>query len=296
MSSICLCSPAKINLTLDVLGKREDHYHEVEMILQTIALYDVLHLSTTTQKGFFFTCNHPHVPLDGTNLAVQAAEILFQAFQLPGGLTIHLEKEIPVAAGLGGGSGNAAAVLKGITQLYSLPVTAGDLISFASQLGSDVPFFLQGGTTLCLGRGTELYPLSPLPEIPIFLIILPLHLATPAVYQALKGEEQGRKRWTGAAKKAVMDRDLSLLKKNLGNDLAPSARRLAPLLDRSMGILEKEGFTPHLSGSGPAFFFLSGPEPENQKKRLYELLGPRVQIIETCTTPQGIVEKMGRKV
>lgn len=291
MPSFRFVSPAKINLTLDVIRKRADHYHEVEMIMQTIALYDVLHLSTTREEGIFFTCPQTHVPLDGTNLVVKAAEMVFDSFKLPGGIKIHLEKRIPVAAGLGGGSGNGAAVLKALTQIYSLPVQEEELLGFASRLGSDVPFFIKGGTSLCRGRGTDLYPLPPLPDIPLFLVVPPLHLKTPLVYRELQEEEKGRRLWTKQAMQAVIEGDLPLLEKNLGNDLTSPARRMVPSLDRMMEKLTGEGLTPHLTGSGPTLFLLPKEGVNGIEERLNQLLGPRIQIIKTCTTHRGIVEK-----
>lgn len=292
MPSLQLLSPAKINITLDVLKRREDSFHEVEMILQSIALYDEIRLSTTSKRGISFHCSHPHLQDRETNLAYRAAELLSKEYPLPEGLSIHLTKKIPIAAGLGGGSSNGAAVLLGMAYLYSLPLKEGDLLTLAASLGSDVPFFLKGGTILCKGRGTDLYPLSPLPPRPLLLIVPPIRLSTPAVYGELREEEKGRRLWTKRVYEAIERGDLSFVHR-VGNDLEGPARRLNPSLNRIKEILEREGLKPHLSGSGPTLFLFLKKRDPMLKKRLTSLLGPEVLLMSTSTTDGGIVDKQG---
>lgn len=295
MASLQLFSPAKINITLDVLKKREDSFHEVEMILQTIALYDSIQLAITKERGIFFKSSHPNLRDRETNLAFRAAKILFEKYQLPGGLSIHLTKEIPIAAGLGGGSSNGAAVLLGIRQLYSLPLEEEELLFLAASLGSDVPFFLKGGAILCRGRGEKLSPLSPLPSLPLLLLVPPIGLSTPLVYGELREEEKGRRLWTERAFKAMEKGDLSFLD-SLGNDLEGPARRLSPSLNALKETLEKEGLNPYLSGSGPSLFLFLKEEGSALKRRLSSLLGPEVLLMEASTTAQGIIDNQGREV
>lgn len=295
MSSLHLYSYAKINLTLDVIRKREDSYHEVEMIMQSIHLYDTIHLSTTKERGIFFHCSHPDLKERETNLAYRAAELLFQRASLPGGLVIHLKKKIPIAAGLGGGSSNAAAVLEGMTQLYSLTLTKDELSSMAASLGSDVPFFLEGGTMLCKGRGTDLYPLTPLPPMPLLLVVLPVGLKTPRVYSELRKEEKGRRLWTRGVYEAIEKGDFSFMDR-LGNDLEAPARRMSPYLTKMMDRLQEEGLRPYLSGSGPTLFLFPKKEEERLKERLSSLVGSGNHIICTSTSTKGIALNHGRMV
>jgi 4-diphosphocytidyl-2-C-methyl-D-erythritol kinase len=157
--TICLKSYAKINWTLDVLFKREDGYHELRTIYQTVSLYDTLRL-TETPGAIEIACDDERVPLDESNLAHKAAVRLREAARLTAGARIEIAKRIPVAAGLGGGSSNAAAALVGLARLWRVQLGERELLAIAASLGSDVPLFLIGGTVLGIGRGEEVYPLE----------------------------------------------------------------------------------------------------------------------------------------
>jgi len=152
-------SYAKINWTLDVLFKREDGFHELRTIYQTVSLHDTLAI-TDTDGPIEIGCDDPRVPCDETNLAFKAAEFLREATQVSRGARIEIEKRIPVAAGLGGGSSNAAATLLALIKLWQVEVDERALLRIAASLGSDVPFFLMGGTALGVGRGEEVYPIE----------------------------------------------------------------------------------------------------------------------------------------
>src|SRR5262245_16736943 len=159
LRAIALRSYAKINLGLHVLGKRPDGYHEVRTVLQTIGLHDRLILTRTRAKGVRFSSNEPGIdPTD--NLVTRAIELFQRKSRVSGGLSVKLEKAIPLGAGLGGGSSNAAATLLGLARLFRLDFHRSDLVHWAGQLGSDVPFFLLGGTALGIGRGSEVYPIE----------------------------------------------------------------------------------------------------------------------------------------
>jgi 4-diphosphocytidyl-2-C-methyl-D-erythritol kinase len=168
MQACSLLARAKINLYLEILGKRSDGYHELAMVLQSIDLADRLHLQLTG-SGITLRCDHPEVPLDSTNLAYRAAELLQEECHCSGGVAILIQKRIPVAAGLAGGSTDAAAVLVGLNQLWGLGLTTADLQELAARLGSDVPFCINGGTQLATGRGEVLEPLEDLQQLPILL-------------------------------------------------------------------------------------------------------------------------------
>ena len=153
-----LRSFAKINLGLEVMGLRQDGYHELRTLFQTIDLHDDIVLRPRT-RGIVVRCDHPQVPLDGSNLAVRAAEALKHYGRVGGGVEITITKRVPVGGGLGGGSSNAAAVLLGLDRLWRLGLGPSGLHPLARRLGADVPFFLIGGTALGLARGDEVYPL-----------------------------------------------------------------------------------------------------------------------------------------
>ncbi|HKP85100.1 MAG TPA: 4-(cytidine 5'-diphospho)-2-C-methyl-D-erythritol kinase [Blastocatellia bacterium] len=152
-------SYAKINWTLDVLFKREDGYHEIRTIYQTVSLHDRLRLSETA-GALEISCDDERVPIGETNLAHKAARLLRDAAGVKAGARIEIEKRIPVAAGLGGGSSNAAATLLGLARLWRVELTEREMFDLAASLGSDVPFFLIGGTALGVGRGEEVYPIE----------------------------------------------------------------------------------------------------------------------------------------
>jgi 4-diphosphocytidyl-2-C-methyl-D-erythritol kinase len=160
MAELSVCSPAKINLHLEVLGLRPDGFHELAMVMQTIELFDVLRLAPTADARITLHCDHPDLPTDGSNLIVRAAELLRSRSGLPElGAEIQLHKRIPIGAGLAGGSSNGAAALHGLNVLWGLGFTLGELEAMAAELGSDMPYCLAGGTQLCFGRGERLEPL-----------------------------------------------------------------------------------------------------------------------------------------
>ena len=181
---IALRSYAKINLGLHILGKRSDDFHEVRSVLQTVALHDRLILTRKRSPGIQFTSNEPGIdPAD--NLVLRAIEVLKRQTGVSGGLTAKLEKSIPLGSGLGGGSSNAAATLLGLARLFRLDLRGSDLLHWAGQLGSDVPFFLVGGTALGIGRGSEVYPLEELPKRHVLLAVPSHGVSTAEAYGRL---------------------------------------------------------------------------------------------------------------
>src|SRR5499426_193631 len=164
--TLTLPSFAKINWTLEILGKRPDGYHEVRTLLQTVSLADELTFELTGQ-GITVHCDHPEVPCDETNLAYRAAKLLGDFTGAGHGVRIRIAKRLPVAAGLGGGSGNAAVTLLALQKLWEVQVGPRDLFGIAAKLGADVPFFLIGGTCLGVGRGDEVYPLEDVIKMPL---------------------------------------------------------------------------------------------------------------------------------
>jgi 4-diphosphocytidyl-2-C-methyl-D-erythritol kinase len=183
-SSLQVKSYAKINWSLDVLFKREDGFHELRTIYQTISLYDHLRLIETS-GAIEIACNDTRVPTDETNLAHKAATLLRQATGATRGARIEIEKLIPVAAGLGGGSSNAAATLIGLIRLWRLEIQERELVEIAMNLGSDVPFFLVGGTALGVGRGEVIYPIEQVRCEHLLLVNPGFAVSTAAVYGKL---------------------------------------------------------------------------------------------------------------
>lgn len=183
---LTLQAPAKINLTLEILGKRQDGYHEVRSVLQTIGLYDTLHLDTS--KKTVITSAFPG--FDGpASLIARAVEKIQKAARVKKNVTIHVEKQIPLFSGLGGDSSGAAAVLKGLTQLWDLDLTRLRLIELAAELGSDVPFFLDGGTALAEGRGEKIQQLPSFPRRWVVIVMpkVPVQAGkTAQMYASLK--------------------------------------------------------------------------------------------------------------
>jgi 4-diphosphocytidyl-2-C-methyl-D-erythritol kinase len=173
---LTLPSFAKINWTLEILGKRPDGYHEVRTLLQTVSVADELTFELT-ERGISVLCDHPDVPCDETNLAYRAAKSLGDFTGIDKGVRIRIVKRLPVAAGLGGGSGNGAVTLIALQRLWDIQVEPRDLFKLAAKLGADAPFFLIGGTCLGVGRGDEVYPLADINEE--FLLLVNPGIAVP---------------------------------------------------------------------------------------------------------------------
>lgn len=193
MRSYSLIAPAKINLYLEIIGDRPDGYHELVMVLQSIALADEVHIRAIGSDVIRVHCDDPTVPQDDNNLAYKAAALMQQqfpdAYAQWGGVEIDIEKHIPVGAGLAGGSANAAAVIVGVNLLWQLGLTQLELQDLAAQLGSDIPFCVRGGTALATGRGEWL---DPLPSLPAGHLVLAkyrdLPIATPWAYRTYRQE------------------------------------------------------------------------------------------------------------
>ncbi len=264
MSCVTLAAAAKINLYLRILGPRTDGYHEVAMVLQSVNLRDVIHLTTQSRKEFVITCDHPQVPTDGTNLAVQAARLLAEQFPHQAtGLTIHIEKHIPVAAGLAGGSSNGAAVLVGLNHLWGLGLTLAELQALAARLGSDMPFCVQGGTALGTGRGEILEPLPPLTGGAVVLAkFTNLSISTPWAYRTY-GENFSHSFALATGQESdhfvqiLASHSLAEIASHLHNDFESVVLPAYPQIQElKQGLLNTGALGSLLSGSGPTVFAL----------------------------------------
>ncbi|NLX91585.1 MAG: 4-(cytidine 5'-diphospho)-2-C-methyl-D-erythritol kinase [Firmicutes bacterium] len=258
-------SHAKINLTLEVLYRRPDGFHQIETVLQELELADSLYLEELPDGRIELFCDHPLLPADQGNLAFKAA-VCFQEYAPGRGVQIRLHKRIPIAAGLGGGSSNAAAVLKGLQILWGVPLKKELLFKMAADLGSDVSFFLCGGTALATGRGEQIRPLPPLPRAKV-LLVSPANLMLSAgrVYGALvPGKQAGKNKTRELVKALEEEREESLLSR-LPDLLINDLEEAAFSLDHKILLLKEKlrknyGFTALLSGSGPTVFALSYDE------------------------------------
>ena len=171
MKTLVKPSGCKINLLLNILGRRPDGFHDLETILQPVPLFDEIELSRNG-SGIQLTTDHPSLPCDDSNLMTKAARSFFETAGIVPAVTLHLTKRIPMEAGLGGGSANAAITLLGLNELFDAPLTAGQLHEVAARLGSDVPFFLQGNPALGTGRGERIEPLAPFPALDGLTLVL----------------------------------------------------------------------------------------------------------------------------
>jgi len=185
---ITIKARAKINLVLDVIGKREDGYHELRMIMQTVYLHDLLVLKRTDKYPLKLVCNSA-LPVDERNLVYKAALYFKNTYKLTGGLFISLRKNIPISAGLAGGSSDCAAVISGINRMYNLGLSLSELMDIAVKFGADVPFCLLGGTVLAEGKGEIITPLSPHPSVTVVIAKPPMAISTSAVFKAFDSIE-----------------------------------------------------------------------------------------------------------
>ena len=261
-------TPAKINLSLDILARREDGYHELQSVVHCIGLFDTISLDMTGSAGLSFRCSDPNLSGDD-NLCLQAARAWFQAAKsLEGkrsyfpGVRITLDKKIPVGAGLGGGSGNAAATLLALNEYSDSPLPESQLHEIAATLGADVPLFLKGGCALLEGIGERL---STLPSLDgwVVLICPDQHASTPAVYRRFDEMNADSQRSTPAMLEAVRARNLKMVGAHLKNDLQMAAQSLGIDAQLPMKLLKKHGaIGACLSGSGAASFGLFASQNE----------------------------------
>lgn len=255
-SSYLVQSYAKINLTLDVLGRRPDGYCELATVMQTIDLYDTLRLTATHDGQVSVNCTQPELST-ADNLVVRAAQAIRERLSLPQGVAIELQKRVPVAAGLGGGSSNAAAVLLALQRWWHLPLSTEDVLDIAASLGSDVPFFLQGGLALCEGRGERLTPMAAnWPTSMSWLLLLKpaIGVSTAAVYSSLPARDFTDGTATRAVWKAMQGSEAFPLDA-LHNSLERGVLEQYPEVAQARAALLQAGASRvRLSGSGPTLF------------------------------------------
>ena len=246
---------AKINLGLDILRKREDGYHEVRMIMQTIQMYDVLKMKKVKKPGISLSVNYPYIPSDERNLVYKAAKLLMDEFQVKEGVDICLEKFIPVAAGMAGGSSNAAAVLFGMNRMFSLGLSQKELMERGVKLGADVPYCIMRGTVLAEGIGEILTPLSPMPKCYVLIAKPAISVSTKMVYEKLDSHEIEDHPDIDGILAGLKAGDLKKVAGSMGNVLERVTVDAYPVIDQIKKMMIKEGaLNAMMSGSGPTVF------------------------------------------
>lgn len=247
----------KINLGLDVVRKREDGYHEVRMIMQTVSLYDTIELVIQDRPGIRVETNLPYLPVNEDNLVYRAAKLLMQEFRLRKGIWICLGKHIPVAAGMAGGSSDAAAVLYGMNRLFSLGLTTRELMERGVKLGADVPYCIMRGTALAEGIGEVLTALPPMPECRILIARPPVSVSTKWVYEKLKADEIPAHPDIDGMVEAIRRQELHGIAERMENVLETVTIPEYPVIEEIKTFMKAHGAVNALmSGSGPTVFGL----------------------------------------
>ena len=247
---------AKLNLTLDVLDRRPDGYHDLRSIMQTVSVRDDITLELDTHEPWRLECDREGIPTDETNLAWQAAELYLQELDKHvDGLGIHITKRIPAKAGLAGGSADAAAVLRALNRAFDAPLSLPALAELGARLGSDVPFCVLGGTALAEGRGERITQLPPAPQMTYVICKPELSLATPELYAQLDAAAIGERPNTTAMRAALQKGDLEQIGKQLCNVFEQVAIPAHPELNYIKSILMTYGaYGALMTGSGSAVF------------------------------------------
>ena len=272
MKRICFKAAAKINLSLDVTGKRPDGYHTLESIFQSVTVYDTIELTADAGEGITLSCDAPGVPCDERNLAWKAAKAFLDSTGIRQKVGISLHKAIPSGAGMGGGSADAAGVLWGLNELLETGLTNEQLREIGVKLGADVPFILLGGTALAKGIGEELTPLKPVEGLRLVIVKGEEGVSTPAAYKAVDALEN------------PPHPDAALLKKSCGN-LFEAAIDCADVTRAKRRLLECGADCAVMTGSGAAVF---GIFPEDMPEEIFaeavRTLGTEFVFAQACTT------------
>ena len=261
---------AKINLGLDVLGRREDGYHNVRMVMQTIYLYDNITIRRTKESGITLESNLYFLPNDEGNIAYKAAKLLMDEFQIQDGVHITLDKHIPVAAGLAGGSANAAAVLVGMNRMFSLGLSEEELMERGVNLGADVPYCVMRGTVLAEGIGEELTRLSALPKCYILIAKPGISVSTRTVYEKLDALSITEHPDIDGVIKGLENQDLKAIASSMGNVLEQVTVDAYPIIEKIKDVMKEQGaLNAMMSGSGPTVFGIFPDEQTALKCKEY---------------------------
>lgn len=246
---------AKINLGLDVLGRREDGYHELRMIMQTINMYDQLDMEISEEPGIRITTNLPYVPVNQNNLVYRAANMLMEEFQIKEGLTVDLQKMIPVAAGMAGGSSDAAAAFIGVNKLFHLGLSQEELMERAVKVGADVPYCIMRGTALAEGIGEKLTALPPVPPCYVLIGKPAVSVSTKMAYENLNLETIKKHPDIDGMILDIENGNLKKMTEKMANVFEPGIIREYPVIQEIKDFMEENGaLRAMMSGSGPTVF------------------------------------------
>lgn len=266
MDEITLKALAKINLGLDVVRRREDGYHEVRMIMQTIHLFDKLDIRKTTDAGISITSNLSYVPTNENNLVYKAGKLLMDEFDIKEGVSVHLQKRIPVAAGMAGGSSDAAAMLYGMNQIFDLGLSRRELMERGVKIGADVPYCLMRGTALAEGIGEKLTSLPPMVKCPVLIAKPAISVSTKFVYENLRLNEEMVHPDIDQLVEDIKNKDLQAIAGHMGNVLETVTIPEYPIIAQIKEQMMKSGaVNAMMSGSGPTVFGLFADDETARK-------------------------------
>lgn len=269
MDELNLKALAKINIGLDVLRKREDGYHDVKMIMQTVHIYDRIKIEKTKESGIQISTNLYYLPTNENNLIYKAAKLMMDEYGITEGIRVDLQKYIPVAAGMAGGSTDAAAILYGMNQMFDLNLSMETLMEHGVKIGADVPYCLMRGTALAEGIGEKLTALPPMPKCPILVAKPAAALSTKFVYENLKLDDASIHPDIDALIADIQADDLHAMANHMGNILESVVMPNYPEIKQLKDLMNANGaLNSMMSGSGPTVFGLY--ETQKDAKRAYE--------------------------
>ena len=289
MNSISLKSRAKINLSIDVIGKREDGYHIVEMIMQTIDLYDDIKLKELEEDNIIIKSECSYIPLNEDNIVYKAAKLIKEKMDIKKGIEIFIKKNIPVAAGMAGGSSNAAAVLVGLNELWKLCLSKDELRDLGLKLGADVPFCIEGGTALAEGIGEKLTYIKGINKDVNILVCKPdIFVSTKEVYQSLDIKNIEKRPDNKLLIEKLKNDDIVSVSNNMVNVLEEVTSKKYSDIKVIENIIAKNGaMGTMMSGSGPTVFGFFDNE-EKAKRARVELLENYSQVYVVTSSEKGV--------
>ncbi|MDD3206517.1 MAG: 4-(cytidine 5'-diphospho)-2-C-methyl-D-erythritol kinase [Lachnospiraceae bacterium] len=268
MQQVIRKARAKINLGLDVVKRREDGYHEVKMIMQTVDLYDELTICKTEQPGIQITTNVGDIPVNEDNLIYKTAKLMLDKYSIQQGIAVHLKKVIPVAAGMAGGSTDAAATFTGLNQLFDLKIPDEELMKMAVKIGADVPYCIMGGTALSEGIGEILTPLPNPPQCHLVIAKPDIYVSTKYVYENLHANELKHHPDIDAMIESLRAKDLRKMSQQMENVLELVTASEYPIIEEIKDTMKKCGaWNALMSGSGPTVFGIFDREEDANKAK-----------------------------
>ncbi|NLX70458.1 MAG: 4-(cytidine 5'-diphospho)-2-C-methyl-D-erythritol kinase [Clostridiales bacterium] len=294
MRKIVIKAFAKINWALDVVGKRQDGYHNVEMVMQSVNLYDILTIEEKAEDDIEIICNCDCIPLDSNNIAYKSARLIKETYGIVKGVKIDLHKNIPVAAGLAGGSADAAAVFAGLNRMWNLGIKLRELMSVSARIGSDIPFCILGGTALAKGIGDELVSLPPAEGIWMVLVTPDFHVSTAHIYRSLDLSKITVRPCIQGMVECLEKRDLNGIADHMKNVLEQVTLSMYPQINLIKEDMMKQGALGCcMSGSGPTVYGIF-PDEDSARKG-YNVLKERYSrcfVVDTKACGVEIIEEV----